>query len=260
MKTLLLFLLLTPVLAFSQATELKRFSNENARQAVAVTSSHFYAINNSSIDMISKESLEVVQSWKDTTGSIPHLNSGIIIDDTLYCASSNYPKVPMTSTIEKFTLDPLRHIGSHSFGIFAGSCTWVLRTPNHWWAFFAHYENRAQSEGKGVEWSTLIRFDGAWRQQAGWVLPDTLVQKLRPYSLSGGIFVNENQLLVTGHHEPYVYLVELPKSGSELRFLREIPVPVKGQGLAIDPANGTFWGIHKKAREVINFKIEDLED
>ena len=159
-----------------QAEELKRFNAPNARQAAAVDADYVYAINNSRISKRVKSDGTLVDSWEDNTGTIMHLNSGIVLDDQLYCTNSNYPQVPMVSSIEIFDINTMQHMGSHSFGIFAGSCTWVLWKDEHWWAFFAHYENRAQSENKGVEWSTLIKFDKAWRQLASWVLPDELIQ------------------------------------------------------------------------------------
>lgn len=253
MKELFILVFVSPFMLLAQSVELKRFTNPNARQAVAVDDSFIYVINNSAIDKVSKETFQVIESWVDTTGTIPHLNSGIIINDTLYCASSNYPKVPMTSTVEKFTTSPLKHIGSHSFGIFIGSCTWVLRTEQNWWAFFAHYENKAQSEGKGVEWSTLVKFDENWTRTSSWTLPDDLLEKLRPYSLSGGVFVTDKQLLTTGHHDPCGYLLDLPNAGSELRFKNELKIPVKGQGIAHDPQTNSFWGIDRSSKEVVNF-------
>ena len=56
---------------------------------------------------------------------IIHLDSGVIVDGKLYCAHSNYPGIPMTSSIEVWDPSTLEHIESHSFGIFRGSCTWV---------------------------------------------------------------------------------------------------------------------------------------
>ena len=254
-KKLLTTILFIPYLLPAQVKEVSRFQNDHARQAVVVDEAFIYVIDNAAIAKLRKQNFEPVASWQDITGTIPHLNSAIIIDDTLYCATSNYPEVPMTSSIEMFTTNPLKHVGNHSFGIFRGSCTWVLRHKGSWWAFFAHYENRAQSENKGVEWSSLVRFDDQWREVASWTIPDEILDKLRPYSLSGGIFINDNQLLTTGHHEPFVYLLELPRSGSGLRFVKEIEVPIKGQGIAYDPWSESFWGIIKSGREVIQFKL-----
>ena len=247
---------LLPHLGQAQVKTLNRFQNPNARQAVAVDDQHLYVINNAAIDKVNKNDLSLMASWQDSTGHVAHLNSGIIVGDTLYCAASNYPQVPMTSSVEIFATDPLRHIGSHSFGIFKGSCTWVLKKNGYWWAFFAHYENKAQSENKGVEWSSLVKFDPAWRPIASWTLPEVLLEKLRPYSLSGGIFIHQDQLLVTGHHAPKLYLLAFPKSGSVLQLLAEYDVPIKGQGIAFDHKTGTIWGIDRLAREVIRVEIK----
>ncbi len=256
MRNLWIVVFILPIIGKAQVKELRRFQNPNARQAVAVDDGYLYVINNSAIDKVEKNDLTLTASWRDTTGSISHLNSGIIIDDTLYCASSNYPQVPMTSSIEMFTTYPLKHIGSHSFGIYKGSCTWILKKDGFWWAFFAHYENKAQSESKGVEWSTLVKFDHEWRAIASWTLPEELPGKLRPYSLSGGVFIENNRLLVSGHHEPYLYVLGFPKSGSTLELLGEYRAPIKGQGIALDETSNTIWGIDRSTKEAIQIEIK----
>jgi hypothetical protein len=233
-----------------------RLEDQHAKQAVAVDKNYIYVIDNSVIVKRSKATGEVVHQWQDTTGVITHLNSGVVEDGKLYCASSNYPDVPMVSSVEIFDVDNLEHIGSHPFGIYAGSCTWVYRHNGYWYAFFAHYENNAQSEGKGVEWSTLIKFDDQWRRLGSYTLPALLVEKIRPYSLSGGIIQND-QIIVTGHHEQYLYLLHFPVSGAELKFVKEIPVEIRGQGISVDPDEETiFWGIDRQRKEVIRFSLD----
>ncbi|MBV6646100.1 MAG: hypothetical protein KI790_11665 [Cyclobacteriaceae bacterium] len=240
-----------------QVWELRRFQHENSRQAVAVTDEYILVIDNSAIAKLDKRDLTEVAIWRDTTGTIPHLNSGFVWRDTLYCATSNYPQVPMTSSIEVFSIDSLRHVGTHSFGIFKGSCTWIVRQGQHWYAFFAHYENRAQSEGRGVEWSTLVRFDDLWVEQSTWTIPMALVGQLRPYSLSGGLFLDETHLICTGHHDPIAFLLRIPESGSDLILEKEIKVPIKGQGIAYDDYRNSYWGIDRSKKEVIEFRIEN---
>ena len=68
-------------------------------------------------------------------------------------------------------------------------------------------------------------------------------------------FMVDHQLITTGHHAPFIYLLELPKSGSALRLIKEIEVPIKGQGFSYDPSTDSYWGINKSASEVIQFKL-----
>ena len=99
--------------------EVRRFSAEEARQGVAVDDRHFYAISNRQIGKYDKQSGERVGSWEGAPdGPIIHLDSGVVLDGRLYCAHSNYPGVPMVSSIEVFETATLEHVESHSFGIF----------------------------------------------------------------------------------------------------------------------------------------------
>ena len=71
--------------------------------------------------------------------------------------------------------------------------------------------------------------------------------------------MENDMLMVTGHHNRSVYLLRLPQSGSTLEFVSEIPVPIRGQGLAGDPSEkNVYWGIDKDTEELISFKL-DLE-
>src|SRR5699024_554558 len=124
----------------AQVDSLLSFSASAARQAVAVDNEYFYAIDNRTIEKYDKSSGQLVQVWTDTSGFIQHLNSGVIYDGKLYCAHSNYPKLPMKSSIEIFDVRNLEHIGSHSFGIDVGSATWLDIYEGHWYVAFAHYE------------------------------------------------------------------------------------------------------------------------
>ena len=87
---------------------------------------HFYAITNRRIGKYDKRSGEQVGFWEgEAEGPIIHLDGGIVLDGQLYCAHSNYPGVPMVSSTEIFDTETMDHVGSHSFGIFGGSATWL---------------------------------------------------------------------------------------------------------------------------------------
>ncbi len=238
-----------------KATELSRFSAPNATQAVAVDSLYFYAISNSRIVKHKKSDGSVVLEQKYP---FKHLNGGIIIDGKLLCANSNFPETPMASSLEIFDPETLEHIGSHSFGIFVGSFTWIDRWKGDWYLMFVHYENYAQERDKGVAYSALIQMDSEFRQKGGWILPKQLVDRLRPESISGGSFTEDGKLYLSPHHHEEVYVCQIPKMGYEIELLKTIPVPFQGQGLAWDRyQKGVLWGMHREKREVISLRIKE---
>jgi hypothetical protein len=146
-------------------TEIKKYNVPEAKQGVAVDKDYFYAIDTRGIAKYDKTSGKLVKKWKDKEGGqIKHLDSGVIIEGKLYCAHSKYPEVPMTSSIEIFDPESLNHIGTHSFGINYGSCTWVDRHEGFWWAGFAHYNKWKDSTLTDVRWTSVIKFDDQWRE------------------------------------------------------------------------------------------------
>ena len=137
-----------------------RFDAKEARQGIAVDSNYIYVIGTQEIGKYCKKDGKHVKSWVgEEDGPIIHLDSGVIIDGLLYCAHSNYPGIPMTSSVEIWDAKTLEHIDSHSFGINWGSCTWVDYHNGFWWASFAQYEKWKHETGKGSEWTTVVKFD-----------------------------------------------------------------------------------------------------
>lgn len=249
--------LFTPRVAREVLREVRRFTAPEASQGVAVDARHFYAIGDREIGKYDKLSGERVAAWRDADGgAILHLNGGVAIDGRLHCAHSNYPGVPMASSIEVFDTGSLRHLGSHSFGVFQGSATWVDRRDGRWWVAFAHYDEKGGEPGKGVAWTSLVAFDDEWRRVAGWVFPADVVERLRPYSNSGGAWGSDGLLYATGHDAAEVYVLRLPDAGSVLESLRVIPAPLAGQGIAWDRDEaGILYGIVKARREVVAMRV-----
>jgi hypothetical protein len=233
--------------------EMNKFSFIEARQGVAVDQEHIYVIGTQIIGKYKKDTGELVARWEETeNGSIIHLDSGVIIEGKLYCAHSNYPTVPMTSSIEIWDAKTMTHIGSHSFGIQWGSCTWVDRFDGFWWTAFAHYEKWKTVTGKGTEWTTVVKFNDQWQPLQAWVFPEEVVKRLRPMSNSGGSWGPDSLLYCTGHDRPEVYTFRLPESGSVLELVETIPINILGQGIAWDRSKtGFIYGIRKKDRHVI---------
>lgn len=130
------------------ADTIQTWRAEEARQGVAVDADYFYAVTNARIGKYRRDDGSRVAEWvfrrdgrEEGTG-IVHLNSCAVIDSELVCAHSNFPLLPMASSVEIFDPDTLRHLRSVPLGLRAGSLTWIDRHDGKWWAGFANYDDR----------------------------------------------------------------------------------------------------------------------
>ena len=227
---------------------LQRFQIKEARQGVGVDADAFYAVDNSAIAKYDKKTGAFISKWE---GAAIHLDSAAVVDGKIYAAHSNYPARPMTSSIEIWDAASMRHTESHSLGIERGSLTWLDRDAKGvWWGAFANY-NRVFDKSpiaSGNKYKTqLVRFDADWRVAEAWVYPDALVEKFDDMSNSGGAWGADGKLYITGHDNPELYVMELPKIGSELKWVGTIPVEIGGQGFAFDHSQpGVIYGIIRK--------------
>jgi hypothetical protein len=233
--------------------EVKRYHAPEARQGVAVDDQHFYAIGNAQIVKYEKHTGTRVAEWKgEPGGPIVHLNSCIVAHASLVCAHSNYPGVPMLSSIEVWDPVTLHHSASRSFGIYEGSLTWAIPKNGEWWLNFAHYGHASGTPGRGPEWTSLVRFDQDWNRKAAYAYPLRLIEQFAPHSSSGGNWGLDGLLYVTGHDEPEVYVLRLPRMGSVLEWVESIPAPITGQAWVFDPSDPeTLWGIRRPTGEVV---------
>ncbi len=243
--------------------EIRRYQAPDAGQGVAVDREFFYAINNHAIGKHRKDTGERVAQWDGGAGGeIIHLNAGFIREGRLHVIHSNYPGVPMLSSLEFFDPATLRHIGSYSFGRMDGSFTWLDRredastgpAASRWIACFVHYGNRGAEPNRDGTWTQIIAFDDEWRRTGGWALPPALTDRFggRGYSASGGGFGPGGNLYLTGHDNTELYVVTFPQAGSVLRWIATIPFPSEGQAFCWDPHEpGVLYSIVKKTREVI---------
>lgn len=249
-------------LAFAQKPkfhELRRFSAKTATQGVAVDSTAFYAIANSTITKHDKNSGKQLAQWKSTSDRrLIHLNHGIVLDGKLYCAHSNSPGVPATSSLEIFDTKTLKPIGTHSFGIYEGSLTWIDRHKGSWWAVFAHYTDKGlRGGGKTTKWTSLVQFDDKWRRRQAWVFPKSVIDKFEPYSCSGGGWGPDGRIYASGHDAGELYVLKLPKAGSTLVHVETIPLPITGQAFAWDQSQpGVIYGINRPKRQVVVAKLK----
>ena len=237
----------------SHFQEVRRFATEEATQGVAVDERHFYAISNRRIGKYDKHTGQRVAGWEgEPTGPIIHLDSGIVLDGLLYCAHSNYPGVPMVSSVEVFDTETLEHVGSHSFGILGGSATWIDRADGHWWVAFGHYAGRGGVPDQGPAWTNLVKFDENWRRVAGYVYPNEVVERFEGMSNSGGTWGADERLYATGHDDGVVFVLSLPTAGSVLELNETLLVTAEGQGIAWDPTESdTLYSILRSSRDVV---------
>ena len=235
----------------------RRYRAVEARQAVAVDATHFYAITNRAIGKYEKATGRKVAEWKDVDGgTFIHLNSGIVIDGALYCAHSNYPGVPMISSIEVWDAATLRHTRSIPVGTGRGSATWVDRRDRAWWVMYAHYPPPNGEPGKGPEYSVLVRYDDDWRETGAYAFPKAVVARWDGMSSSGGVWLPDGRLLESGHHTPELHILMLPRGGATLVPDGTVAVESEGQGIALDPADPTLvWSIQRRTTEVLVSRI-----
>ena len=242
--------------------EAHRFSIENAvhLQGVAVDRDFFYAISNSTITKQRKSDGAMVQIWDGREeGIIKHLNSGVVIKDKLYCANSNFPDTPMVSSIEIFDTKTMKHIGNHSFGIFAGSATWVDYKDGYWWVAFANYNGKHSFEGRDNRWTSLVKFNKDWSVLESWVFPKEVLDAFSPNSNSGGNWSKNGNLYITGHDKKEMYIMKLPDVGYTLQLLQIVPIINPGQAIAIDRSEKTreiFYAVNREQDAVL---VEEIK-
>ena len=218
----------------------QRFHAPQANQAAAADREFFYAIGSRGITKYDRNTGEVVAK---SSGKAKHLNSGYFHQGKLLCAHSNFPTLPEQS--EVLSLDPktMRLTVYRDLGNPGGSLTWVVQKKGNWWCNFAKY-------GKKNAETFVIKYDNHWKEIARYTYPQKLINQLGKYSISGGIWVGE-ELWVTGHDDPFLFRLNLPKKGSELFYLGKIKVPFTGQGIAADSETGGLVGINRANKEII---------
>src|SRR5215475_11453426 len=173
----------------ARVVEIRRFAAEEARQAVAVDAEHFYAIDDRRIGKYAKRTGERVASWSAREGEpIVHLNSGVVVGARLLCAHSNYPALPMRSSIEVFDAARLAHLESRPLAVDDGSATWVLPREGGFWVAFANYAGRGGAPGRGPETTFIERLDSGLRPLSRLRFPPEVVSRFGARSSSGGSF------------------------------------------------------------------------
>jgi hypothetical protein len=241
-----------------KSREIRRFPAAEAVQGVAVDGEFFFAIANRQIGKYRKNDGQRIDGWKDIKdGEFIHLNSGYVREGQLICSHSNFPGVPMLSSVEIFDTSTMKHVSSHPLGIGPGSLTWITERNGLRYACFANYASKTSgTPGHDPTFTQVLCYDEQWRSVGGYGFSKELVKLFQSSSSSGGSFGPGGFLYITGHDAKELYVLDFPKAGSMFRWIAVILVPILGQAFAWDPTNeGILYGIDRKTKEVIVVEI-----
>lgn len=244
-----------PVELAGLAQTLRRYASD-ARQGVAVGPADVYAVSNWTIARLDKATGEEKARWTGDRARFPHINSCTLISQELVCASSNFPGVPHVSTVEVFDPVDLHHKRSIALGLGTGSITWVERHGGFWWAMFANYDGPRGEAPRDHRHTTLVKFDDQWRRLEAWALPPSILERIRPMSISGGGWGPDGRLYLTGHDLPELYVVAIPMGGGVLDHIATYGVEAEGQAVDWDEsAPGMLYGITRRTREILAMRV-----
>lgn len=242
-----------------RATELARWPVRGANQGVAVDADHFYGIGNFVVTKHRKTTGEQVAAWVGLRGGpIIHFNGGHVVDGRLILAHSNFPQLPMASSIEVYDTATLAPVGTTSLGIRLGSLTWAEQRDGVWWACFANYNDAGTTPGFDQRWTHVGRFTDDWQLLDSWLFPPQVVATWGQSSCSGGSWGPDGLLYVTGHDAAELYVLRIPHSGVTLDYVTTIDVPFEGQSWAWDRSaepDRIIFGISRQRHEVISARI-----
>ena len=243
-------LVIAPALLSAQPTlkQIAEFTVPEANQGVGVDADYFYAVDNTTLGKYDKKTGALVKRWsQEKGGALIHLDGATVIDGKIYCAHSNYPEWPMTSSLEIFDAATLEHVGTHSFGINWGALNWVDLHDGFWWMVFANYDQPLgpNKTPYGYKANTqMIKFTLDFKMVEAWTLPKSILDKFEQMSNSGGSWGPDGFLYLTGHDPAELYKMRLPKAGSVLELVGTIPMNIRGQGVAWDRSDpGVVYGV-----------------
>ena len=223
----------------------REWSSQDARQAAAATELHAFAINNHSISKYDRSTGELItsRSYPNTK----HLNSGFLSGGLLYCAHSNYPIQPDSSSIRIIDPKSLTLKQTIKLRQSKGSLTWIVKNKGYWYALFAYY-------GENNHLTYLAKMNENWEILQKWNFPESIIKEMGKMSISGGV-AWEQGFVVTGHDEKLLYYVTLPENGENLNFIKQYKAPFTGQGIALDPLTGGLIGINRAEKKVVTAKF-----
>jgi len=242
--------------ALPAAIEVRRFAAAEARQGVAAGHRSFYAIDNSTIARYNKRSGRQLAIWRADPVRYPHINSCAVVADLLVCANSNYPAVPMRSSVVWLDAKTLAVVREHDLGAGFGSLTWLDWRQDSWWACYAHYDGKGGEPGRDHRATRLVRYDAEFRVIASYRFPDEVLAHFAPRSASGGAWGRNGALYVSGHDRPEIYRLAVPKSGTTLILEAVIATPTHGQAIGIDRRDANLlWSIDRSSKAVVESRL-----
>ncbi len=226
----------------------KSISAAEAHQAAAADEKFVYAITNEKVAKYDRKSSERVAV---STGAALHLNSGFFLDGKLYCAHSNFPRLPEQSEIKVLDPESMQLTVFKYFGNFGGSLTWAVKREGHWWCNFAHY-------GAANDRTFVVQLDEKWQETGRWTYPPEVIRQIGLASISGGLW-HDDSLLVTDHDHRVLYRLKVPRAGKVLEFVSQEKAPFTGQGIAFDPVTGGLVGIDRSKKEILFAELVKVE-
>lgn len=244
-------------LAGAAPPEVARIPAPEADQGVAVDLGFAYAVDNSAIAKYARADGRKVGEWRGDPARFPHLNSCARVGGDLVCANSNYPRLPMSGSVEIFDPAGPTHRRSIPLANPPGSLTWVLRHGGSWWACFANYDGHGGQPGRDHTATVLVKYDDRWRRVGVWRFPPEVLARLAPKSASGGVFGDDGRLYVTGHDRPEVYALTIPETPGVLRLAATLPILVDGQAIAWESPR-ILWGVSRTRHEMVAMRLPDL--
>lgn len=245
----------TPTLQVA-ATETARFKAEEAKQGIVADDRFVFAVANAEIGKYDRRTGRRVAHWQGDPAQFRHMNSCILRGRALICAASNYPDVPMASSVEWFDADRLTHVRSVSLGPGRGSLTWLDWHDGSWWACFANYDGKGGEPQRDHRYTTLVRYSPAFAEQGAWLFPADVLERFAPHSSSGGVWGDDGLLYVTGHDRPELYVLRLPTAGSVLEHVATVAIPGEGQAISWQRgAKRTLWSIRRSTREAVQSTV-----
>lgn len=232
-----------------------------ARQGVAVDATSVFAIDDARVLRHERASGALLARWPAPDATVPagppltHLNGGVVVGGRLYAAHSNWPERPPVNTIEIWRARDLAHVGSVPLAVDDAWLNWIDRHAGRWWALLARY-GAADAPDGGNRGTRLAALDARFAVEAVWSLPEALLERLAPMSVSGGTWGHDGRLYLSGHDGPELYVTALPHANEgrasagapELtwRATHRVP-PLDGQGLAFTRDGGPIllWGVER---------------
>jgi hypothetical protein len=167
----------------------------------------------------------------------------------------------MASSIEVFDTETMSHIFSMGLGVLEeGSLTWFDHLGDGWIAGFSHYDNAGGLAYKDHSYASIVRFDSQWRRQGGWMIPDSVIDRMKPYAASGGALGPDGLLYLTGHDRREMYVLAAPTLGPKLTHIATIDIDIEGQAFAFDKSvnDPIVYGISRPNREVRAFRLPEV--